>query len=198
MKEKILQKASDLFLNLGFKSVTMDDIAHELGMSKKTIYAHYPTKLKLVQATTFFVLDKVNETICKVCSGNQNPIEEIFTIKSMVKDLLKGEKSSPHYQLQKYYPRVYKQLKEKHFELINHCITENLQRGINEGYYREDIDIDLITKFYLNGNMSLIDIELFPQEKYNLSEIKEAFMEYHIRAISTEKGLKILSNILSK
>jgi AcrR family transcriptional regulator len=198
MKAKILQKASDLFLTLGFKSVTMDDIAYELGMSKKTIYAHYPTKLKLVQATTFYVLDRVNETICEVCSGNHNPIEELFTIKSMVKDQLKGEKSSPHYQLQKYYPRVYKQLRDKQFDLINRCISENLQRGIKDGYYRMDIDIDLITKFYLNGNMSLTDLDLFPQEKYSLSEIKEAFMEYHIRAISTQKGLKILSNILNK
>ena len=187
-----------MFLTLGFKSVTMDDIAQELGMSKKTIYAHYPTKLKLVQATTLYVLDRVNKAICTVCSGNHNPIEELFTIKSMVKDQLKGEKSSPHYQLQKYYPRVYKELKDNQFELINHCIAENLQRGIKDGYYRKDIDIDLITKFYLNGNMSLTDLDLFPQEKYSLSEIKEAFMEYHIRAISTEKGLKILSNILNK
>lgn len=198
MKAKILQKASDLFLTLGFKSVTMDDIAYELGMSKKTIYAHYPTKLKLVQATTFYVLNKVNETICEACSRNHNPIEELFTIKSMVKDQLKGEKSSPHYQLQKYYPRVFLQLKDKQFDLINRCISENLQRGIKDGYYRMDIDIDLITKFYLNGNMSLTDLDLFPQEKYNLSDIKESFMEYHIRAIATEKGLKILLNILNK
>jgi len=187
-----------MFLTLGFKSVTMDDIAHELGMSKKTIYAHYPTKLKLVQATTFYVLNKVNETICEACSRNHNPIEELFTIKSMVKDQLKGEKSSPHYQLQKYYPRVFLQLKDKQFDLINRCISENLQRGIKDGYYRMDIDIDLITKFYLNGNMSLTDLDLFPQEKYNLSDIKESFMEYHIRAIATEKGLKILLNILNK
>ena len=69
MKDKILHKAADMFLNLGFKSVTMDDIATELGMSKKTIYSHFSTKLKLVAATTFYVLDNVNETICTFCAA---------------------------------------------------------------------------------------------------------------------------------
>lgn len=198
MKDRILQKAADMFLNLGFKSVTMDDIANELGMSKKTIYAHFSTKLKLVQAATFHVLDKINETIDKVCSANHNPIEEIFTIKSMVHDQLKNEKSSPAYQLQKYYPKVFQQVKEKQFECVSVCIVENLKRGIEDGYYRNDIDIDLITRFYFSGNMSLTNNEIFPLKVYNISMLKDAFLEYHVRAISTEKGLKILSNILKK
>ena len=177
MKEKILDKASDMFLNLGFKSVTMDDIAHELGMSKKTIYAHFSTKLKLVQATAFYILDKVNTTICNVCAGNHNPIEELFTIKSMIKDQLKGERSSPKYQLQKYYPKVYKQLKDKQFDLMNDCIVQNLERGIKDGIYRKEINIDLIKRFYFNGSSSLSDIELYPQDTYSLSTIKDAFIE---------------------
>ena len=84
MKDKILQKAADMFLSLGFKSVTMDDIASELGMSKKTIYSHFSTKRKLVEASTFYVLDRVNETICSILDANYDPIEETFTIKSMV------------------------------------------------------------------------------------------------------------------
>ena len=198
MKEKILQKAADMFLNLGFKSVTMDDIAQELGMSKKTIYAHFSTKLKLVHAATFYVLDNINETICSVCSGNYDPIEEIFTIKSMVHDQLKNEKSSPAYQLQKYYPRIFKQVKDKQFDSVNVCIVENLKRGIKDGFYREDINIELISRFYFSGNMSLTNYELFPLDVYSISILKDAFLEYHIRAIATEKGLKTLLNIIKK
>lgn len=198
MKDKILHKAADMFLNLGFKSVTMDDIAMELGMSKKTIYAHFSTKLKLVQAATFYVLDNINETICTICSGNHNPIEEIFTIKSMVHDQLKNEKSSPSYQLQKYYPRIFKQVKDKQFDSLNLCIVENLKRGIEEGFYRSDINIDLITRFYFSGNMSLTNYELFPIETYNIMTLKDAFLEYHVRAVATEKGLKTLKNILKQ
>jgi len=198
MKDKILQKAADMFLNLGFKSVTMDDIAKEMGISKKTIYAHFSTKLKLVEAATFFVIDNINETIRTICSRNLDPIEEIFTIKSMVHDQLKNEKSSPAYQLQKYYPRIFKQVKDKQFESVNICIVENLKRGIKEGHYRSDIDIDLITRFYFSGNMSLTNYELFPIEVYNISILKDAFLEYHVRAVATEKGLKTLKNILKQ
>ncbi|MCA0933209.1 TetR/AcrR family transcriptional regulator [Lutimonas saemankumensis] len=198
MKEKILEKASDMFLNLGFKSVTMDDIAHEMGISKKTIYAHFPTKQELVQATTFFVLEKVHDTICMVCSAKHDPIKEIFTIKTMVNDQLKNEKSSPSYQLQKYYPKIFKQLKEEQFQSLNLCIEDNLKRGIKEEYYRKGIDIDLITRFYLSGIMNLSNREFFPSETYRLPDLKDAFLEYHVRAIATEKGLKTLSNILRK
>jgi AcrR family transcriptional regulator len=198
MKDKILERASEMFLSLGFKSVTMDDIAQSLGMSKKTIYAHFSTKLKLVQATAFYVMERVNQTVCQVCSGEHNPIEELFVIKSVINDQLKGEKSSPRYQLQKYYPKVYKQLKEKQFESVSVCLVNNLERGISEGYYRKDINLDLITKFYFTGHIGLSNIDLFPQDQYILSELKDAFMEYHIRAIATEKGLKILSNMLKR
>jgi len=198
MKEKILHKASDMFLNLGFKSVTMDDIAGELGMSKKTIYSHFATKLKLVQAATFYVLDNINDTICSVCSANHNPIEEIFIIKSMVHDQLKNEKSSPAYQLQKYYPKIFKQVKDKQFESVNLCIVENLKRGIEGGLYRNNIDIDLITRFYFSGNMSLTNNDLFPPDVYAIAALKDAFLEYHVRAIATEKGLTTLINILKK
>ena len=198
MKDKILQRAADMFLNLGFKSVTMDDIANDLGMSKKTIYSHFSTKKKLVEASTFYVLDKVNETICSIIDADYDPIEETFTIKSMINNLLKNEKSSPSYQLQKYYPKIFKQVNDQQFEAVKSCIVENLKRGIVDGYYRKDIDIDLITRFYFSGNMNLTNQDLFPLDTYEMSSLKDTFLEYHIRAISTEKGLKTLKNILKR
>ena len=198
MKDKILQKSADMFLNLGFKSVTMDDIAADLGMSKKTIYSHFSTKKKLVEASTFYVLEKVNETICSIIDANYDPIEETFTIKSMINNLLKNEKSSPSYQLQKYYPKIFKQVNDQQFEAVKSCIMENLKRGIEDGYYRENIDIDLITRFYFSGNMNLTNQDLFPIDNYEMSYLKDTFLDYHIRAIATEKGLKTLKNILKK
>lgn len=198
MKEKILSKASDLFLNLGFKSVTMDDIATEMGISKKTIYSHFSTKLKLVQASTFYIMEKINNGICDICSGEHNPIEELYYIKSLVMEQLKNEKSSPQYQLQKYYPRIFKQIREKQFESINKCILDNLERGINQGFYRKDINMDIISRFYVNGNAGLMNYELFPVNEFNVSDLKGDFLEYHTRAIATEKGLKTLLNILKK
>ena len=198
MKQQILDKASDLFLSLGFKSVTMDDIAREMGISKKTIYAHYPTKNKLVHDATFHVFERINNGICQICSGDQNPIQEIFSIKSLILEQLKGEKTSPQYQLEKYYPKIFRTLKEKQFESVNSCVSENLKRGMEEGYYRKDLDIGLIMRFYFNGYVGLMNQKVFPVKQYDISSLKDSYLEYHIRAIATEKGLKTLRNILNR
>ncbi len=196
MKDKILNKAADLFLSYGFKSVTMDDIANSLGISKKTVYSHYPTKRHLVNDTTFHVFDQINEGICQICAGDENPVKELYDIKSLVMDQLKGEKTSPHYQLQKYYPKIFTTLKKKQFESINQCVSKNLKRGIELGFYREDLDVNLMTKFYLNGNLGLMNLDIFPVEEFDMGLLKAAFLEYHIRAIATEKGVKSLEKLL--
>ena len=198
MKEKILKKAIDLFLSFGFKSVTMDDIANELAISKKTIYAHFSTKLKLVKATTFYVFEQINSGISDICTINQNPIEEVYLIKSLVTEQLKGEKNSPQYQLQKYYPKIFETLKQKQFESVNKCITANLKKGIEQGVYRKGIDINLITRLYFNGIMGIKNVELFPINEFNVTYLMDSYLEYHIRAIATEKGLEILQKILKK
>ena len=198
MKEKILKKAIDLFLSFGFKSVTMDDIANELAISKKTIYAHFSTKLKLVKATTFYVFEQINSGISDICTINQNPIEEVYLIKSLVTEQLKDEKNSPQYQLQKYYPKIFETLKQKQFESVNECITANLKKGIEQGLYRKEIDIDLITRLYFNGVMGVRNVELFPINEFNVTYLMDSYLEYHIRAIATEKGLEILQKILKK
>ena len=82
--------------------------------------------------------------------------------------------------------------KDKQFESVDQCVAENLKRGIDEGYYRKEINIDLITRFYFNGYMSLANNELFPLSTYGLNTRKIAFLGYHIRAIATEEVLKIL------
>jgi len=116
MKEKILLKATDLFLNLGFKSVTMDDLAKEMGISKKTIYSHYENKTKLVEETTMNLFWVISNGIDDIVSQKHNPIEELYEIKKFVMSRLKDEKASPQYQLQKYYPKIYQTLREKQFE----------------------------------------------------------------------------------
>lgn len=198
MKEKILSKAADLFLSLGFKSVTMDDIASSLGMSKKTIYSHYPTKRELVHDTTFHVFEQINEGICQICAGHENPVKELYDIKSLVMEQLKGEKTSPHYQLQKYYPKIFATLKQKQFHSISQCVSENLRRGMELGFYRKDLDVELMTKFYLNGNLGLMNLDIFPVQEFEMGDLKSAYLEYHIRAIATEKGIETLQTLLEK
>ena len=198
MKEKILHKATDLFLTYGVKSVTMDDIAKELGISKKTIYTFFSTKTKLVEATTNFLFHKINSEIQTICSAGQNPIKELFMIKSLVLEHLKNEETSPQYQLQKYYPDLYDSIRQKQFDSIDECISKNLKKGIETGFYRKDLDINLITRFYFIGIMGIKNIDLFPKNEFGMPYLMDNFLEYHIRAIATEKGIKSLQNILKK
>lgn len=198
MKDKILEKATELFLNLGFKSVTMDDIANAMGISKKTIYAHYKNKTELVKAATFHLFDVICEGIDIICSEEKNPIAELYEIKSFAMRHLKDEKSSPQYQLQKYYPKIYETLKFKQFEIMKDCIAKNLERGIEIGLYRKDLNVEFITRIYFNGMIGIKNQQLFPQEKFTMKALMEDYLEYHLRGITTTKGLQFLTSFLNK
>ncbi len=132
----------------------------------------------------------------KICVLNKNPIVEIYEVKALVMEQLKGEKNSPQYQLQKYYPKIFETLKQKQFESINECITGNLQKGIDQGLYRNEIDINLIKRLYFNGIMGIKNVELFPTNEFSSTYLMNSYLEYHIRAIATIKGIKILNKII--
>jgi len=197
MREKILNNAAELFLNYGFKSITMDDISNNIGISKKTIYQHFDNKTSLVEAVTLFMFEKISCGIEKICSLKKNPIEEIYDIKQFAMEHLKDEKSSPHYQLQKYYPKIFNTLKKKQFEVMQGCVIENLTRGVQLGLYRQNINIEFIARIYFNSMMSLKDKDLFPLINFSMRELMEFYLEYHLRGICTEKGLISLNKIIN-
>lgn len=197
MREKILLKATDLFLNLGFKSVTMDDLAHELGISKKTIYAHFPNKTKLVEECTLELFCTISNEIDNVCSLQMNPIEELYEIKKIVLLHLKDEKTSPQYQLQKYYPKIFENIKNKQFEVMQGCFVSNIEKGIQMGIYRKNLNMDFISRIYFSGITSLKNHVLFPVTMFTMSSLMDEYLEYHIRGIATPKGQQLLNTIIN-
>ena len=198
MKEKILQKAIDLFINFGFKSVTMDDIASEMHISKKTIYSHFSNKTQLVEATTFQVFETISLEINRICDLHKNPIEELYEIKKYVMIHLKNEKSSPQYQLCKYYPEINDSLKKKQFELMQGCVVNNFERGIEQGLYRTNLKDEFVSRIYFLGIIGIKDESLFPPEVFTRKEIMDCFLEYHLRGIITKEGLNTLNQIIKK
>jgi len=196
MKKKILHNATELFLNIGFKSVTMDDIAANSGISKKTIYAHFANKIQLVEAATLHIFDIISKGIDIIHEQQQNPIIELFEIKRFVMKHLKDEKSSPQYQLQKYYPKIFKNLKQKQFELMQELFKENLTKGIEQKLYRDDIDIDFTARIYFNGMLGIKNKDLFPLVNYSMNTLTSYHLEYHLRGICSQKGIKELEKQL--
>ncbi|QCX01672.1 TetR/AcrR family transcriptional regulator [Aggregatimonas sangjinii] len=197
MKEKILEKATDMFLNYGFKSVTMDDIANKMGISKKTIYAHYENKTHLVEDSTMYVFDIISNGIDHIRELQKNPIEELYEIKKFVMRHLKDEKSSPQYQLQKYYPKVHDVLRHKQYEVMQDCVLENVKKGIALGIYRENLNAEFVSRIYFSGVNSIKDQQFFPLEQFPISKLMDDYLEYHLRGIVTPEGRKILNTIIN-
>ena len=197
MREKITHKAAEMFITLGFKSVTMDDIAHEMAISKKTIYVHFANKTKLVEAVTFELFETICDGIDGICDTSKNPIEELYDIKMFVMHHLKSEKSSPQFQLKKYYPRIYEVLKLKQFEKMHDSVKDSLQKGIDTELFRPKINVDFISRMYFNGMTGIKDNSIFPQDIYTMEYLMESYLEYHLRAIVTEKGFKILNQFIT-
>lgn len=196
MKEKIIIKAAEMFITLGFKSVTMDDIANEMGISKKTIYAHFKNKTQLVEEVTSQVFENICEGIDCICSLNKNPIEELYEIKKFVMHQLKNERSSPQFQLQKYYPEIHANLKLRHYEKMSECTMSNLRRGVDMGLYRENINIDFVSKIYFIGVNGIKDEQFFPTSEFPKMDLFEEYLEYHLRGIVTKDGLQTLNKFI--
>lgn len=197
MKEKIIKKAEELFLTLGFKSITMDDIANAMGISKKTIYTHFANKTKLVEVVTFEALDHIHQGIDSITETSENPIEELYQIKMFVMNYLKNEKVSPQFQLKKYYPKIYDLLNIKQFEKMNSCVIDSLKKGVETGLFRAEINLDFISRIYFSGTNGIRDINVFPDNLFDKHYIIQSYLEYHLRAIVTSKGLNILNDYLN-
>tara|TARA_B100000902_G_scaffold376518_1_gene407679 strand:- start:1218 stop:1829 length:612 start_codon:yes stop_codon:yes gene_type:complete len=198
MKKKIILKALNLFLSLGFKSVTMDDLAQSMSISKKTIYQFFKNKNQLISSCTESIQKQLVETFKEIRKNADNPIVELFEMKKEAMKILGNTEASPQFQLQKFYPEIYEEIKNREFNLFKDNIQESLKRGIKSEYFRKEINIDFVTRIYLNGMRGVRDINLFPLNEFKVDEVIEDFIEYHLRAISTKKGLSLLNKIYKK
>ena len=198
MKEAIIDKSCELFLNLGFKSITMDEIANAMGVSKKTIYKYFNNKTDLVTEVTNTMFEKISCGIDQVCGIDMNPIDEIFAIKKLVMEHLKDEKSSPQYQLQKYYPKLFSSLKQKQFQIMQKCVIENLEKGVKKGLYRADIDVDFISRIYFIGVTGIKDNDMFPLKNYATKNLMNQYLDYHLQGICTPNGILQLEKQLNE
>ena len=192
MKDKILEKAGDLFWRIGYKSVTMDDIANEMGISKKTIYKFFKNKEILIQESTNLIHDSCHKAIDKIVAQRHNPIKENFEIKKMFKEMFQNAGSSPIYQLKKYYPKIHSKVMTKEMITFSECIANNINKGIAQGYYRKDVNVDNVVQFYFA--LVFYIYENMPMSSINAIEINA--LEYHTRAIATSKGIDELEQQL--
>jgi AcrR family transcriptional regulator len=196
MKDKIISKASELFLKLGFKSVTMDDIASEMCISKKTIYKYFCNKEVLIGESTATVHAQVHEVIDTIVAKNLNAIHENFEIREMFRDMFKNNAdTSPIYQLKKHYPEIYQNVLTNEIDQCSQYFSENIQKGIREKLYREDLNIEVYVKFYYTLIFHINENTVSEREA---QKIELEALEYHTRAMATPEGIVELEKQLKR
>mgnify|MGYP000279789231 FL=1 len=196
LEKSIVVTSTELFLTLGFKSVTMDDIAEEMKISKKTIYTFFANKEALVQSVVFSMYSYITTNLTQIREKASNPISELYEVKMFIMHQLKGEKTSPQHQLRKYYPNIHKELQKKQFDFMTKSVKKSLTKGVEMKLFRPSIDIDFISRMYFNGMVGIKNVDMFPIEKYSPEQLMENYLDYHLRAIVTDNGMKLLSSYI--
>lgn len=194
MKDKIIKKATEMFLKLGFKSVTMDDIACEMCISKKTIYKYFHNKEMLIEEGTEVVHQKIHSIIDEIVSKNHNAIEENFEIRRMFKEMFQSFDHSPAFQLKKHYPEIYAKMMANEIEDCNTVFTQNIIKGMEQGLYRKEVNIEAAVRFYYT---LIFNINENTQLESDAIKLENLALEYHTRAIATPKGITELEKQLS-
>jgi len=198
LDNRILIKAESLFLRYGIKSVSMDDIARELGISKKTLYQSVENKKDLLMQVIQAHVTAELEAMTTIQTEAADAIDEMLRVTQYVLPTLRQMSPTVVYDMQKYYQEVWQLIEAYHNEHIFSMIKTNLQRGISEGVYRDDFNADIVAKLYVGKTMLVVDEDLFPLKNYNKENLFKEYIKYHIRGIASAKGLKLLEKHFKK
>jgi TetR/AcrR family transcriptional regulator, cholesterol catabolism regulator len=193
MEEKvneILQKVSELYFKYGIKSVTMDDVARELGISKKTLYENFIDKNDLVGKFLEFHIQKIRCVFEQEKEDDGNAIDHLLFISKIMRNFLQEMNPSVHYDLQKYYPAIFKSLFEYKRNNMLNSVKQNIIRGMKEGVYRKDLNPDIIAHIYVNRVEASMDADFLKTNDFTSSELFSEMFTYHIRGISSKKGIE--------
>jgi len=192
----ILARVKNLYHKYGIRSVTMDDVARELGISKKTLYQHFRDKDDLVNQ----VVDAEIEYRRQMFGGPQweqmNAIEQLLELTRCVSDMLKAHSAVTEYDLKKYYPDLYVKVREVRREHIQKFFHANLKKGLDEGLYRPELHADIIIRLSVYIVDGLVDSDVVTIEEFLEHRFLIEFIQYHTRGIATALGLKILEEQL--
>lgn len=196
--KNILEKVQCLYLKYGIKSITMDDVARELGISKKTLYTFVSDKNDLVKK----ILDKqLEEGKCyfdTISNQTLNAIEEIIEVHKHVNNAIKKYNPTTEYDLRKYYPELYKPFIEEKRKRMFGWILSNIKNGKSLGLYRDDVNEKVIAMLVVSRNEFLVESDLFSENEFNSSDFFNEILKYHIRGIATQKGIDLYESYLKE
>ena len=189
---RILTKSHELFMLYGIRSVSMDEIANHLGMSKKTIYQYFKDKDSLVEGVINIEIEMHQDEFSKYAAISENAIHEIFLTLDTVQEMLKHMNPSVMFDLQKFHSTAFEIFRTHKNTFFYDIIKTNIERGKQEGLFRADIDIDVLTRYRLANMFLMFDFEHFPSYKFTPIQIISETTDNFLHGMATKQGLLII------
>jgi AcrR family transcriptional regulator len=192
MKERILQKSEELFKRFGIRSVTMDEISYQLGISKKTLYQSFADKEEIVHAVFDSIMNDNKSKCMSDKASADNAVHEVFLAFDHVIQMFSEMNPAILFDLHKYHPNVYVKFNAYKWEFLYNVIKDNIQRGIKEEVYRPELHVEIMTRYRIESSMLPFNTDVFPQSKKDLAGVEREIMEHFLYGLATPKGTKLI------
>ena len=191
MEEKRLQDIGEMLMTYGVRSVSMDDIARHLGISKKTLYLHFKDKNEMVEKITESVIEERHSEYVEATKDATNAIEELFFMTKCLRTHVANLNPSLVFDLKKFHTKAWNMLMDfEHITVYGDLIT-NLERGVEEGFFRPSIDIKILAKLRVEQVHMSFDPHMFPKDKFDFTEVHMQMFDHYIYGLLTVKGVKL-------
>jgi AcrR family transcriptional regulator len=197
-EDNIIAQVRQMYLKYGIKSVTMDDVARELGISKKTLYLFFKDKNELVMKSMECQIALDKASVKTIVDRELNAIDELLEIAANVATTLKSIQPAVIFDIQKYYPQVWSLQMEYRQNFVVQTIIDNINKGIEQNLYRPNLNPEIIAKFFAVKLENMFDDKVFPTSKFDLANVYMEYIRYHLMGICNQNGADyIVKNIFN-
>lgn len=190
-REKLLRGAEDLFKRYGLRSVSMDDIARNLGISKKTIYQHFADKDDVVASVAKATMERHTAQFDKIAAESKNAVEEMVKISFCLKESIQSVNPSWLFDMQKYHQRAWNDWLAYKHQIIRQSVVRSLKQGMEEGYFRSEMNTEILATMRLEQVQMAFDHAVFPRDRYSVADVQAELFDHFVNGILTEKGKKL-------
>ena len=195
ISQKILEIADSLFHKYGIRSISMDEIARELSISKKTIYQYFKDKDDIVYQVTVRNIKLDKEEFEEVFQSSKDAIDELLKISQCIRVKLKEINPSLLFDINKYHPRSWELWIEYKNHFMKNHIFRSIERGMKEGFFRNDLNAEVLAKLRIEQVEMSFDERVFPRTEFNFLEVQMALFDHFVHGLLTVKGQEIYENL---
>ncbi len=196
MRERIIEEAKEQFLQFGIRNITMDQIAAELGISKRTLYGLFKDKTELIFSCVDALFMRHNLKTTEIMESSQNVIEAFFNSLREGMKVMNTVNPVFYYDLKKFYPKIWKASHERKMSSSLRFMEDLLKKGISQGLFREEIDVHIISKLFYEQTKLIIDEQVFPRNEFSISEVFKNLTVNFMRGISTHTGINVIDEMM--